>query len=434
MKLSVIVGCILSIVAQQSLAEFSAVIEPEWTVDKDLHSEKFETTFQPEWNFSISEGVEMTFIARARFDVLDNLGPANERPQNYSSINGPTISGSHGDLSIREWYVDTEVNDSFWRIGKQQVVWGQADGLKVLDVVNPQSFREFILDEFDDSRIPLWMLNIEVPIGDEDSLQILWIPDLTYHEFAETGTSFQITSPLFVPGIEDGMPVVGFNQQKPSSILADSDIGLRYSLFYEGWDLTFNYLYHYHDSPVLYQLFDGSGITIDSRYERNHMIGTTASNVFGDFTLRTEVGYSSDTFHQLDAPSSILGTNGIFQSAEFSSVIGLDWQGLEDTFISMQWFQSHLFDYDSQVVRPKNNNIASFLYKQTFQNETWELNLLSLYGFDKNDTSIQLELSYMLEDNLKVWIGSDSFSGGLDGLFGQFNNRDRFKFGFEWGL
>ena len=83
---------------------------------------------------------------------------------------------------------------------------------------------------------------------------------------------------------------------------------------------------------------------------------------------------------------------------------------------------------------PRNNNIASVLYKQTFENETWELNILSLYGFDKNDTSIQFELSYMLEDNLKVWIGSDSFSGELDGLFGQFINRDRLKIGFEWGL
>lgn len=434
MKHSLIIGSILFLCTQQSAAEFSAVIEQELVVDKDLHGEKLETIFKPEWNMAIDDEIEMTLIARVRFDTLANLGPGNERPINYSGINGPAISASHGDLSIREWYIDTEINDSFWRIGKQQVVWGQADGLKVLDVVNPQSFREFILDEFDDSRIPLWMLNVEIPIGEEDSLQVIWIPDLTYHEFAEAGTSFQITSPLFVPGIEDGLSVVGFNQRKPSSILLDGDIGLRYSMFYEGWDLTFNYLYHYHDSPVLYQQFDGFGITIESRYERNHLIGATASNVFGDFTLRTEVGYSTDTFHQLDVPSSVVDTNGIFQSAEFSSVIGLDWQGLEDTFISLQWFQSHLFDYDNQVVRPQTNNIASFLYKQTFQNETLELNILSLYGFDQKDTSIQLELSYMLEDNLKVWIGSDLFSGNMVGLFGQFDQQDRLKLGFEWGL
>jgi len=448
MKLSAITFCLSIIVSQHSVADFSAIIEQELTVDTGLHGGKFETIFQPEWNVSINEEVEMTFIARARFDTYNNLGPEDKRPQNYSGINGSLISGSHGDLSIREWYIDTEVYESFWRLGKQQVVWGQADGLKVLDVVNPQSFREFILDDFEDSRIPLWMLNIEIPIGDEDSLQILWIPDLTYHEFAEANTTFQITSPLFVPSIEDGLPIVGFAQRKPTSILSDSDVGLRYSKFYDGWDLTFNYLYHYHDSPILYQQFSGagatSGISIDSRYERNHLIGATASNVFGDFTLRTEVGYNSDTFHQLNSfPSTTssstispptLDTNGIFQSAEFSSVIGLDWQGLQDVFMSVQWFQSHLFDYDKRVVRPQMNNIVSFLYKQTFQNETIELNILSLYGFDQQDSSIQLELSYMLEDNLKIWIGSDRFSGSTAGLFGQFDQQDQIKLGFEWGI
>ena len=40
----------------------------------------------------------------------------------------------------------------------------------------------------------------------------------------------------------------------------------------------------------------------------------------------------------------------------------------------------------------------------------------------------------MIEDNVKIWIGSDYFSGNLDGLFGQFDKQDRFKVGFEWGL
>ena len=434
MKPLVITGFVFLLFVQQSKADFSAVIEQELTLDENLHSQKFEISFQPEWNVSINEEVEMTFIARARFDDLGNLGPINERPLNYSGNNGPIISGSYGGLTIREWYIDTEIKNTFWRVGKQQVVWGQADGLKVLDIVNPQSFREFILDDFDDSRIPLWMLNIEIPIGDEDSLQLLWIPDLTYHEFAETGTSFQITSPLFVPSIGDELPIVGFIPQKPSSVLGDSDVGFRYSKFYAGWDLTLNYLYHYHDSPVLYQRYEDDGVIIESKYKRNHLIGATASNVFGDFTLRTEIGYNSDTYHQMNPASANLNTDGVFQSKEFSSVIGMDWQGLENIFISAQWFQSHLFEYDNQVIRPRNNNIISFLYKQTFQNETWELDILSLYGLDKNDTSVQLELSYMLEDNFKVWIGSDIFSGNSTGLFGQFDQQDRIKFGFEWGI
>jgi hypothetical protein len=43
--------------------------------------------------------------------------------------------------------LDVEWKETYFTIGKQQVVWSKADGLKVLGVVNPQSFREFIMTE-----------------------------------------------------------------------------------------------------------------------------------------------------------------------------------------------------------------------------------------------------------------------------------------------
>jgi hypothetical protein len=420
-------------------SEFSAIVEQQLAVDKKGHSQKFETTFKPEWQLEITDSSQMTLIGKFRFDSQDNYAPSAESPDNYGSFNGPIIAGSHGAVEIREWYLDTEFAASFWRVGKQQVSWGQADGLKVLDVINPQSFSEFILDEFEDSRIPLWMFNGEIPMNDDSSLQILWIPDLTYHEFAETEKRFQITSLIFVPNIPEDTFVSHFSKSKPSSNLSDSDLGIRYSLFYQGWDLTFNYLYHYHDSPVIFRHFSEQGLAIESRYKRNNLLGTTASNVFGDFTLRMEVGYSSDTYHLKQLTTAQLATDqlttegGILNTPEIASVFGLDWQGLQDIFISIQWFQSHLFDDDQTLVRPRDNQVLSFLYKQTFQNEIWELNWLTLYGKDQKDSSMQIELSYLLEDNLKISVAVDLFSGNIDGFFGQFKQSDQLSLEIEWG-
>ncbi|MBL4659092.1 MAG: hypothetical protein JKY19_01955 [Alcanivoracaceae bacterium] len=415
---------------QVSEAEFSAVLKQEWAIDDRANGQKFEVLFEPEWNLSLSDNLDMTIIGRVRWDGMDKLGSLTDNTKNFSSINHALLSGSDGDVSIREWYVDTEAFGAFWRIGKQQVVWGQADGLKVLDVVNPQSFREFILGDFANSRIPLWMLNVELPIKEAGSLQLLWIPDSSYNELAQANTSYELSSSLLVPQLADGQILTAFNRRKPSSIFSDSDFGLRYSTFYSGWDLTFNYMYHYLDSPVLYQNVIEQGLIIDSEYERSHLIGASASNAFGDFTLRTEVGYSTDTFNL----STDLNQSGITKSADLSSVIGLDWQGLDDTLISIQWFYSHLFDYDNHVIRSQDNHILSFLYKQTFQNETWELEVLELHGLDKDDGSIQVSVNYMLTSNVKAWIGTDVFYGNKTGLFGQFKNTDRITVGFEWGL
>jgi len=419
-------------------AELSATWEQEFALSVsggDTHAQKLESIFQPEWNTSLTDNIDMTVIGRMLLDAYDNLGFENASFDNFSDINGTITQSKHADISIREWYVDTEISNTFWRIGKQQVVWGQADGLKVLDVVNPQSYREFILDDFADSRIPLWMLNVEVPIGDNDSVQFLWIADLTYNELATQGSVYELSSPLFIPQSTDGIKLLGINQHRPSSAIKDADIGIRYSKFYAGWDLTFNYMYHYQDNPVMYQTLVENNLTINAQFERNNLLGASASKAFGDFTLRTEIAYSSDTYHLLDKSSAVfIQKQGIHQSDDVSSVLGLDWQGLENTMLSIQWFQSSLFNYEPSVIRPQHNHILSGLYKQSFENETWELEILALYGLDKRDTALQIHLSYMLESNIKLWVGTDVFSGPEKSLFGQFNQTDRLTLGLEWGF
>lgn len=434
-KLKLSTVALLLMISYQALADYSALLEQEWSIDKKGKGQKFETIFEPQYNNSLSNNADMNFIGRVRLDTFDHLGIADENTKSYSDINGSLSANDHSSFSIREWYVDLEVADSFWRVGKQQVVWGQADGLKVLDVVNPQSYREFILDDFDDSRIPLWMLNVEIPVGGDDSLQLLWIPDLSYNEYATEGNVYQASSPLLVPKLPADFELASFNQNKPTSVIKDSDLGLRYSKFFQGWDLTFNYFYHYLDAPVNYQFVEQNKVSIYAEYERSHLIGGTASKAFGDFTLRTEIGYSSDSFHLLDNDSANYFTKkGIHQSADISSVVGLDYQGLTDIFISAQWFQSYLIEDEVGLIRPQHNHTFSLMYNQNFANEVWTFEALLLHNKAQGDGSIQGKVSYILESNIKLWLGTDVFYGSKSGLFGQFKETDRVNIGFEWGF
>ncbi|MBV1911743.1 MAG: hypothetical protein KUG78_20795 [Kangiellaceae bacterium] len=424
-------------------ADSSYLLEQEIAFDDQAHSSKFETILKHELNHDISEDWQLTMINRLRFDLANELGPLNERAENYGSLNGSIWSGNDGNLEIRELFVDGEIGESYWRIGKQQVVWGQADGLKVLDKVNPQSFREFILDDFEDSRIPLWMLNVEFALNDNENLQLLWIPDHTYNELAQAATKFVMTSELLIPSLSDLVNVTSFKQLRPNSPINDSEFGVRYSNFYQGWDLTANYLYHFHDNPVVFQSLASGGLNLRSQYKRNHLAGLTASNAFGDFSFRAEVGYNSDTYQYTQANKLLITSlgmdlidNGTFKSAELASVFGIDWQGLEDSLISLQWFQSYLLDYESNrnIIRDKQNNVASFLFKRTFNNETITFDLLALHGFNDSDGSLQVKLSYQLESNVNLWVGSDIFYGDSSGLFGQFSKQDQITLGWQLGF
>ncbi len=74
---------------------------------------------------------------------------------------------------LRELYFDTGFGGWDFRIGKQQVVWGTADGIKLLDIINPTDYRELNQNAMEDSRIPVWMINAERYIGDRANVQLI---------------------------------------------------------------------------------------------------------------------------------------------------------------------------------------------------------------------------------------------------------------------
>lgn len=413
---------------------FSGTWQQEWAVADHGGSQKFEAIVEPRLDMELKDGIGLTAIGRLRLDTVGDLGPRVYRPYNYSSVNGPWYNDKNASIDLRELYVDWKLGRSFLRLGKQQVVWGESDGIKVLDVVNPQSFREFILDDFDDSRIPLWMVNAELPLGDDGSLQLLWIPDTTYHELAEVGTPYELTSPLLVPQKPASIDYIALEPDKPDDPIADSDVGARYRMFVAGWDLSLNYLYSYADFPVPFQGLqdDAGGLlgVLDPEYKRNHLLGGTASTAFGDFSLRTELAWNSDRWFT----SSDLAGGGVEKSEDFASVLGLDWQRSSSSFVSAQWFYSRLMDYRSAIVRDRTEQMVSLLLQQSFVNDTWEIRGLALHSLDYNDSLYQLKLKYWYASEMELYLGTDIFDGKSTGVFGQFDNVDRVLVGFQYGF
>lgn len=421
--------------ARADRLRFSAVLESEgaYGVTRDRAS-KLEFIIDPQLEYRFSEDTRFTAIARLYAEGFDNLEPGQPGQGSIAPISRRLWLGDRTDLELRELYLRTQLGKTHLTLGKQQVVWGKADGLKLLDVVNPQIFREFILDNFDDSRIPLWTVNAELSLG-KSNLQFLWIPDRTYHLLPESDATFAFTSPLVVPQAPPGVPVNLRSIERPNNFLMDSDVGMRLSTFWHGWDLTFNYLYHYADFPVFFQSLSlapsGAVITVTPRYERNHLFGGSFSNAFGDLTVRGEATYNTDRF--------VLTTNrtdgdGVINSGEVAYVLGLDWFGIQDSLVSFQLFQSWLRNPAPGMVRDPLETTSTLLLRRHFLNETVEAEVLWLHNLNVGDGLIRPKISYELRDNVKVWLGFDLFYGNRNGLFGQFDQNDRLVMGMEIGI
>src|SRR3989338_4161296 len=104
----------------------------------------------------------------AVFDATDNFPESVESDQEWA-------------LELRETYLDYSHGPFDARIGKQQVVWGDAVGLFFADIVNAKDLREYILPDFDLIRIPQWAVDLEYTAGQAHA-EFVWLPVLQFHK------------------------------------------------------------------------------------------------------------------------------------------------------------------------------------------------------------------------------------------------------------
>lgn len=67
----------------------------------------------------------------------------------------------YNESDLREWYLDFSAATIDWRIGRQQVVWGETDSFQALDIVHGFDFtwRSTLEAENEELRIPLIIIN-----------------------------------------------------------------------------------------------------------------------------------------------------------------------------------------------------------------------------------------------------------------------------------
>jgi hypothetical protein len=150
---------------------------------------KFENTAKLFVNGDLTENAalhaELNFVYDTEATPNDYQGHMNYSQNDY----------------LRELYVDTMIGDTEVRVGKQQVVWGTADGIKLLDIINPTDYREFAQNTMEDSRIPIWMVKTDTPVGDAGSFQFV-LSQAEENKIAGLNASGDQGNPFIMKGVD----------------------------------------------------------------------------------------------------------------------------------------------------------------------------------------------------------------------------------------
>jgi hypothetical protein len=390
------------------------------------------TTFEAKGVYKIGDEWRLTMEGRAHVDPVRRLG----YPKNVW-------------LDPRQFLIDGKIKKVGVSLGLQQVVWGQADGLRVLDVINPLDYREFILEDFLDSRRPLWMARADVPVG-KGSVQFVFVPYFAPGRLPVGNDEFAL-GPAFGLGLISAATTATPNSTplpfsvaptaRPAYRLSYSQAGVRYSRSFDkwgAWDVTANYFYGWEDVPTPYlatpQLSLPSSpptprLDFAPRYDRKEIFGGTAATNFGPVVFRMEAGWST---RKSVAVNHTPPGSGFEQFGQFSGVVGADYSPREWLWLSGQYFLQFTSAPARALLFPRYNHLASFYARTNFLREKLRPELFVLTGLNEKQYLVRPRLTRSLGDEWSVGVGADFLGGRAIYPFGYFASRDRVVMELKW--
>jgi len=149
-------------------------------------------------------GVEMKYrvVGRFMYEGVYDVGP--EVFQDVEDRDPDNIDSFKQAYDLWEAYGDIARGPVFFRIGRQNLSWGETDVFRLLDVINPlDNTYGGIFEDLDDRRIPLWMIRGSYNFGSVGpaaslTLEGFWVPgswDARVAPVAPAGTPYATPLP-----------------------------------------------------------------------------------------------------------------------------------------------------------------------------------------------------------------------------------------------
>ena len=374
----------------------------------------------PAIEVKLTQRASLIGSARIRIDEHDELEPGRYSFNTYSKASRPANLGDAGSAEARDLYLEFRSEKGLTRLGKQQIVWGRLDGIKVLDLVNPQDFREFIIDEFGDSRIGLWSAYFDYSLGGWRA-ELAVVPDATGHAIPESGAWYELTAPRFRFGASPGQATLPITTAVPELSLDGTAVGLRLSRRIGSVDFS-TVAYSGTDPEPLGRVATVGGETVVERfYERRDAFGFSFDLGLGSAVVRAEYAYQPERVFNARSNDQ-LTTIALDQHR---GAIGLDVDAPLGVFVNIQYLADTIADAPPDLVRPASDRIGTLYLRRTFAYDALALEARWYYSFTDEDQLASVGIEYALNDNTSVKLSAEYSSGAPAGLFGQFADRDR---------
>ncbi len=324
-------------------------------------------------------------------------------------------------VDLRESYIDIFKDTMDIRIGKQQIIWGKADGVFITDIVSPKDMSEYLLPDFEEIRIGIIAAKVNYYKGD-NTFELVWIPTFVSTEAYSSSSIWNVSSALPSNASMD------YSEKNIDSSFKNSELFLKYSRLSSFIDFELMAGYTWDDDPTLHKsvsMATGSPvITITPKHHRLGLVGGSfGKDIAGLFVVRSEAAFYNKKYFLLD--DFVNGGNTI-QKDYLHYLIGVDATPFWNITTSIQFIQRVILSYDDNISDEKVENTMTILLKKLFLNDTLSLELFTYYGVTDTDALLKPKVAYKVSDELEISAGAYVFIGDDDGAFGQYKDNTMF--------
>jgi len=306
------------------------------------------------------------------------------------------------------------------RVGEQIVAWGTADGLNPTDNLNPRDY----LDLIDNEKIPVLALSTTYHFSEVTSLQFVIIPFFTPSRFDGQDSRWSL--------FPAAPPTLDFDRNLPGDTLSNMQWAARLKTSWQGWDFSVSYFDGYDDigrpTLVTSPLGVPTGVRFD--YDKVRILGLDFATTWGDLGIHGELAHT--------------WTDGRHNDNFLQYILGIDY-----TFADIRPGQNLrlILEYAGQHVTSKGRDLdgvpptrlgreldGSLLGRAVYElNERAAVELKACVNLrGKSNCYFQPSFRYDINDDLRMIVGADIFTGSDNTFFGQFDNNDRFFFILEY--
>jgi hypothetical protein len=281
---------------------------------------------------------------------------------------GAADPAAKSGAELSEAFMQARLGAADVKIGRQFVVWGKSDMLRVTDAINPLDTREPAMSDIGDLRLGVAMARFDLYAQNWD-FQAIVIPEVRFSKRPNAPSEFA--------------PIDLSDSAKPKGTQgAIAAIGV-----FEGWDLS---------------LYGASLYRDEFRdHKRANMAGAAAGIAIGAAIIKGEAAFWD---------------GGDFEREDY--LLGFEYSGFSDTTIALE----------AQTRREDKTHSETYAARLTreFFNARLKLSLLGALNAeaDENGGFARAQGDYEIADDLTLTIGCVAYYGDL-APYGFFKDNDR---------